>query len=630
MAKNVKDSMADTFGTLAAIETIAVSFPAIVSIDALTAMNTLSSTFEFLFKLLEMCGVTHSELMDEISRWLSGKAIFDYEKKAQKLASEGAQKATEKPSNNKASEGMLDAIEYTLKTILLANLKDAFGGCPIDPIIPDHLMINVSSRTQIAEPIGIEIPLDNIDLFGILKQVPTDENGSIYYFDAHPTIYTDSHNYTPNELWKSMDFNAYLWYVINKGNISVDKFKNTWDNRTRFLKDFITLKSNDVEPFFNANCGIYGENLTKNGNILTKINGETYAKEQICICEYEESSKNNSSNVIHFWINADKYKATIKDKHGAEIFKINKTIFEFNYDYIMSIKLFDSKTIVSNILNAMFSLTNAATFQTPLSVNLLMVQEKVRKIVDNVIMEISDENSDLQNNCSFSFSNKDYDEILNKVREKNILQQRGSEEIINYDKIISGLQNIDNSLNQAESIKEVLEISSEEYQNRLSFSANISYDLNFFKEFITQCVSQIIMQLMTPKLAMLFAVNSAVMGDITDVTGWKSNFEFTFSSMDNFFETYGNIMTSLCREVVKMIIQFLYNFLISKLKEWLSIFSAKLLYETYYDYVHLITQLIENCAFIPKIPFPNNENLLIGDAIADIVPTQNKPNQKDC
>ena len=61
---------------------------------------------------------------------------------------------------------------------------------------------------------------------------------------------------------------------------------------------------------------------------------------------------------------------------------MNKTIFEFNYDYIFSLKFFDTQTLVTNIIDSVLNwgLTNAtASFST------------YDKVVAGVVGKVTDE-----------------------------------------------------------------------------------------------------------------------------------------------------------------------------------------------------------------------------------------------
>ena len=109
-----------------------------------------------------------------------------------------------------------------------------FLGCEINPLISSSLLDTMSSDSSI----GINVPIDAIDMFGILDHCPINDKSSIYYFDCKPSIF--GFNYTPEDLKYSTDFNAFLWHVINRSGSNGD----VWDNRN-FVKKYL-LNTNNV------------------------------------------------------------------------------------------------------------------------------------------------------------------------------------------------------------------------------------------------------------------------------------------------------------------------------------------------------------------------------------------------
>ena len=631
MANSTKEIMSKTYGNIAAIDTIANNFPQLISVESLLQL-TVGSTLEMILQILQICGVQTTEIMNWISKILSGEILYDYEGKAiEKAASD----IDNTDGDSKFASGLLDTLEISIKTILLANLKDLFGGCPIDPILPDYIMMRASNEPAVPNATGLELPLETIDFFGILKNCPCDSDGSVFYMN-------DSHiENNVNETWKSFDFNKFLWFVVNKGNLSTSKHKNTWDNRTSYLKPYKegNISSTDMDAFLNASNinGNYAfitkkndeyKTITKN-TILTEDAPEDnlFVKKQIVLCEYQEQTNNNTSNIIKLWANADRYYKTNGPTIKGKKYGINKTIFEFNYDYVTSIKLFDSKTIVANVLNTLFSLTN--TIRPVMDINYAITQIKIEEIINKVLEYSSDENN--INNDYYSFSNEEYDRMLSKANKRlkgQYIDNIGNNNI-DYNAIINGIKKIDTSSNQTEAINNVLKLAAESVsQAKYDINGDIRFklDYSFILDLLKQCIVQIVMQLMTPKLTMLYAVNMAVMGDISDVTGWKNNFKYTFSSIDNTLEALQNLITSIIKEVIKEFINQLTAFLVTKLKEWIEKFSMDIIMEAIKDYKDLLFSLIENCVPIIPLFYNQTEPMAIDNVYqADIIPENLNP-----
>lgn len=108
---------------------------------------------------------------------------------------------------------VLPEVEIGVKATLLANIKSMVS-CNADPRIPLWLRKKVTDSvytnvlTGFNEGRGIDINLDAIDPNGMLDLSPFTEPGKNYYFG----------NNTLNNLVRADDFNAFLWYVIHKGN----------------------------------------------------------------------------------------------------------------------------------------------------------------------------------------------------------------------------------------------------------------------------------------------------------------------------------------------------------------------------------------------------------------------------
>ena len=243
-------------GSVAAIKTLLDRVGSLLSVGGVGEPET---SFSFMLNVLSIIGVSEQEIIDWVSKLLAGKG----------------------------TDGILNGIEEAVKAILLTNVKNMFT-CSMNPFIPDKLMESTIGLNK--KPIGgegIAIDLDAVDVYGVLNLCTVNDDGKNFYFDAKYSDYSISEDnpqpqgYTVNELWKSRDFNAYLWYVINKGTrIGVNANKLYWDNRIKYLNEF----SRDPElrdRFFEAEYG--PANFTTN-KIGIPIEGSSIVKQQIIRC----------------------------------------------------------------------------------------------------------------------------------------------------------------------------------------------------------------------------------------------------------------------------------------------------------------------------------------------------------
>ena len=108
-------------------------------------------------------------------------------------------------------------------------------------------------------------------------------------------------------------------------------------------------------------------------------------------------------------------------KHLIECY-CGSTIYEFNYDFVMGMRLFDAKTVVSRLIysvlpsaNVNFGLsfnkqTDPNTYMNPWANGRIL--EVIRKIIDSDNPEISD--------CFFKFSNDEYARMIQEGEEERI------------------------------------------------------------------------------------------------------------------------------------------------------------------------------------------------------------------
>ena len=590
---NVDSAKAKVVGGIGAIQTLVDNFAALFSIDSYKIGDT---SFTFMFNILQILGVNESDLIRWVSKILAGKG----------------------------TDGILISIEYAVKGILLANVKNILT-CSMNPLIPDKLMYkykNIYGKEVGGE--GIELDLNAIDLYGVLNNCPTSRDGGVFYFDAAESIYSTDKNivngYTPNQLWKSCDFNAYLWFVINKGsNVGEESRKLYWDNRVKYIEKFkqnIGLR----ESFFTGLSDTIESNNTK------------IKRKRIILCEYIERSENKTSpNILRVWLNDEQYYHTRKLKLGSndnavKLLELNKTLFYFNYDYIFSLKLLEKKTLVANIIHSVLGLSTSVT--ASYSIQERVVAAKVQSIVKKIIQTDDTEVSD----CYYTFDNDEYNKLLEESikKHKGIYAYNDQNLQFDYSSIIDSINDIDNSATLQEQINNISnvfsQISAIPAQNgSIESKDKFTFGFNIIMEIIDQTITQIVMQVLSPKVAILFQINQYIMGDIDpESQTWNNGWE-------NFLKNFENVIVETIKQIKEIILQQLFAFLIEKLTPLLSLFVSKLLLETINDYVVLLKQLVNMCG-LGWFTGSGNKNELAIDNVnyADIVPTQVAPKNDDC
>lgn len=581
MAKGT-EKQSKTMSTLSGIITLLERYPVLTTTDPLLTNFSINMSVGFLLSILNLLGVSQSDIINWLCKILGGDL-------------------------NKEN-GVLTKIEYAIKGILLLNVRDVLT-CAINPNVPDNLLkyAHQNGRAETWNPKGITINLKTIDLFGLLANCPSNEDGSVFYFDAYES------GYKPNELYKSKDFNVFLWYVINKGDITnpTNTLKNTWDNRikaSRVYENNETLKQNFLSPTVIKNGVKSGPDITISGG------NASVDKKQYIICNYTE----NYGGQLTVFLNADRY---YKTRSIGKI-KINRTLFEFNYDYIYSLKLFDTKTLLANICNSLLGLS--ASISASYSFEQRCIKEKVCEIVKKIVKADDKEVSD----CYFTFSNDEYNEMLEATTESYTGRYTGVNGTYNpdYENVFNSLRNINSTAtqtkNQSELIGGVIEsiIDTTSIKQGIDNEHKFNFSVDFINDFLNQTITEIVLQVLSPKVAVLYAINSSILGDVSKISG-----------IDDLLKDLQNIIISIVKQAKDILIKELYEYMMSELKVLLELFISKIALETIKAYKDLITDLIQNC--IPNLNFGGFGTMstqIDNVNYADIVPTQETPEETNC
>lgn len=574
MATNSSKEQKNILGTIGALQTILERYPNINDVDIVESDNA----GKFIVSLLKQFGVTEEGIMEYFAKLLADKDM--------------------------GGGGFINTLEETVKGIILTSFIDAYT-CSVDPTLPDSVMLTPYYEHVPDENFkdgGIEIAIDEFDPFAVLKQCPTTKAGSVFYFDTDPNKIvaedgTITGGYTPNTVYSSMDFNAYLWYCINRGMFDanfVERKKLIWDNRCSYYKKWEKkgCLNGNLEPgtdkvlFLDENCPYCQIKYIKD------IDG---IKKEFIICKFEESG-NIDSQSISVPINTNKIRVFINRERYYRTGQLNtnKTILQFDSDFIYSLKLFDTKTLIAQILNSVIGF--AYTAVESLSLESIVFQKKVQEVIRKIIAEDDSDTIDI-NDCFYSFDNDEYDEMMAEAMNNynGYYYDNGTSREIDTDSIVNELNNLDKvgTINeQVTTITNVFKNVSESFDNPNEDEKD--RDNAFWRlinKFIDETVLQIVMNILSPKIMFLFVINEKVMNskeklDENDVEG---------SLIKRFFIKFWNLIKKVAKEVKNLILNELYDFLLSQVRLLMANLVKVLNLESIMYYKLLLEDLYENC-----------------------------------
>ena len=738
-------------------------------------------SIEFITTILKELGVTKEEIIAEISEWLCGQT-----------------KKIDKSSGN-ATNGMIDSIELAIKATLYATMQGLFT-CSATPLIPNYMF-----KDTVKFGDGVEIPLNILDVYGMLENCPVSMDGKNFYFDTIETnqmvktvndireykelkdgqtikpyekikdneaivkcfpniiekkyrdsiwyTYTDKKGktkkvfdmsnaencdydtvkmhyyqvsgYDQTTVWKSRDFNAYLWYVINKKDAKWDNRNNLYNKTNNEDDKYDDVKEEFFKLDYDTSSGATeNQKLTVNLHNIQTVDGKEqdvkFRKKIILDSTYLERVYNTTeSDMLKIYLNKEEYfqkriikniptgfKLNIKEnetdprvkdnnfayqyitnydympevmaywwqgegtyklhkKKGSDdpdysqkaelitkdnilkshkelkmdvtektTVKLNKTIFEFNYDYIFSLKFFDTQTLVTNIIDSVLNwgLTNAtASFSTYDKV----VAGVVGKVTDEILRKEETEISD----DFYSFSNREYDDLLTQARKGyngsyKIADENGKLSYAEKDEIIKSLNRIGEASTLQEQ-KTVIErllrdvtvsmSQQEEITSQNTLYAGFGSDWACIPRLLHEVVKNVVLQVLSPKVMVLYAINCKIFNDSdTDTSKKVDPIEFMRKNINN-------LLNSLIPQISNIIVSLLLGFLMKVLQPKIKKFVEKLNLEQAMRYVAQLKLAYRQCvgADMNWAEYfggsASNRSVIDNVTYADIIPKQTEP-----
>lgn len=290
------------------------------------------------------------------------------------------------------------------------------------------------------------------------------------------------------------------------------------------------------------------------------------------------------------------------------------TVYEFNYDYIVSLKLFDAQEIAIGIVDALMNVNIPNPFKKSHNISnnndsisntdQVRIDAYVDKLVEKMINTEDGEFTD----CFYSFSNKDYEameqEVADKIINSTLVNDNGSESINEIYDIIDSY-NTDATLNEkVETISLALTKAAnacgftdggegnainQQYIDNSSRFASVSGDKSSIQNFINQAIkfltSSIVNAMLTPKVLMLMQVNRMMMGTYAMPVRQKL-------SVEDLLNGLSDLLKGVIREIVNTIQKELLRLILERLSEMTASFIKKLGLEYAMKWVLLLKQLL--------------------------------------
>jgi hypothetical protein len=414
--------------------------------------------------------------------------------------------------------------------------------------------------------------------------------------------YSENSNHLKDAIGNSMVIQTPYYNCLHVfiGNVK-EKYKEGAKKTEKELDDCVA-KIQEYNDSIKRYKKLISKNKTKISKLETQMtNGEIEEQEfktKKEIYETENQEYNNEISEVQEeankeYLNKSRLLMKMKaDQQGASYRELKqnyyykRTMIEFNTDYVMSLRLFDSKVVAAQILDAVVGLLS-------IDINLSYKQQLIRNEIKKMVSMVVQSDDVAISDCFFSFSNDDYNAMLEKseMNKMGLFSTNGEQNStanINAESILESLNGINKNSSKEEIntiIKGSLETISDEVSegtNSSSHKLNIGVKMNFIEKLMSALAETIVSCVITPKLYLLILVNLEMLGKDT-------NF-----NLEGFITQFQQLFVEMIRKIRDEILSYFTNQLMKILGELSSQIALKLTVEQAQYYTELITKLI-NC-----------------------------------
>jgi len=516
-------------------------------------------------------------------------------------------------------------LDKVVRMALLTALNTLVS-CANSPIIGDDWLYTVDEGNNYhwaTNPMYINV--DSIDLYRLFsKATPTGERADYFYGDVPSGI-------TPSETWKSGDLDAFLWHAMNMVeplSRNEDKYWKilTWDDRNKKFKNYleeedlsqygegemVTYEGEDAEDFWGEQVILKRkpifrvDYIQRTNSLCIQLPGEVYGEKDIFGFQLSEEEKG-------------KYK-----------YSRNRTIYDFNKDYVDNLRIFYVKPVVAAVINSAMNNRIHLSYSGTLSLEEEITKGEISKILTKII-EADDTEID---DCYFTFSNDEYDQLLHEaeMRRKGITVKKGDTNIGVAQDPEDVMMMLD-SINATATLQEQKTIIKNSFTTIASVTGatddvirtKLNWDGDSFSTNILQLLKNILMQLLeavlTPRVILIFLINFKFANGILPKTPL------------DFLSAFLKMLWPVIRSLVDFFVKFLFDEVLKRIKELMEIYLLKIALEQLEKYKDIVLGLINNCTLNLFIPYIKKTQMIgnIDNVIgADIVETKSEPDKDNC
>lgn len=293
------------------------------------------------------------------------------------------------------------------------------------------------------------------------------------------------------------------------------------------------------------------------------------------------------STTLHVWKDGSyKLDADKKDmfRFLSECYK-GLTIYEFYYDYLMGMRIFDARVFSSALIDAVLNTT--ISFGVSLTLEEAIAQQKVTAIVERLISM-----TQTSEDCFFTFSNAKW-EALREAAEKKRKHDmpfgvpNGNIANVSVEKIREILEEYDEtgtSDGQVDVISRTFAQAGKQITDNFDEEDRMQIELDFITNVLRALTTQIVMTVLSPKVLMILQVNQVLAGDKHERV-----------TLEALLRSLMNVIMQIINKIRDMLIEALFDLVKQILIPMIDKMAAEIIIEQAEYYRRLLRNLWDGC-----------------------------------
>lgn len=475
-----------------------------------------------------------------------------------------------------------------------SSLRNAIGGsttiqAPLNNCLQVFIGNTQNKQSELESVDGVNLSGDSARLDAITKTFRAILTAAETRIDADNQKLKEAKKFrktdeTYKEMYESLEEAVDIW----QNHFTIDRHSDYYPNEVINISE-LEQRVNDLK--------------TAGTTLLTADDDYDVRPEIVDIIPHDE----NEDETVWYnatWISANLAAARNKNINALKSFYagsptfpsieqnyyFRRTIIEFDFDYVVSVQLFDARVLTAQLIDR---LVGGFNFDLQLTAKEYFIKGQIEEMVKRII-----ESDDVVvDDCFFAFSNDEYSRLLDRAEKQyagySVASDTNSPRQFDATEILERLNSKNFDAEQAGSMETVIEgalteisgianiMGEAESGTALGFDSNIGKNVgkDLLNQMLDNLAFTIVSAVLSPKVYLLILFNLKVLGQNT-----------TFN-LEGFINQYTQLIVTLIREVRDALI----SFLVKQLQELLVAIAKQVATKIGVEQAKYYADLVKRC-----------------------------------